>query len=187
MIDNKKIAKYALSFMNGKPQVFAYHNDDNTKTIDIMTCEYDDQNDTSLSTIGLSNVDIGYVVDELPLRVEIAMAGISNDESFANILASTAFTIQDLKDCKFGMVIENVIIEDYVKNTELKHVLLLHPVFWEKYEKLVENDEIVAWLMAIPITDSEKEFIKKESVEKFDKLLEEKRVDITDLHRKSCV
>lgn len=38
-MDNKKVAKYALGFIGGKPNVSRYYNDDETKKIDIMTSE----------------------------------------------------------------------------------------------------------------------------------------------------
>ena len=143
-MDNKKIARYAHAFIGGIPKVVAYNNGDKSKTIDIMTCT--DENalkDTSLSTIGLSSVDIGRTLDSMPLRIELLIAGRAEKEEYANILASSAFVIQEGKECDFGMIINDV-VTPYVKDTDLAHVVLLHPVFWRDYTPLEMDDAIVS-------------------------------------------
>lgn len=186
-MDTKEIAKYALSFMGGKPKVTAYYNDDETKTIDILTCTTDSAvKNISLSTIGLSEFDIDKEIDSKTLTVELAMYGRDSDDVYANILSSVAFVIQEGHECDFGMIINDV-VSPYVKNTELQHVILMHPVFWDKYSKLETVDEVVAWLLAVPITDAEKQYIRQYGIDEFDKLLFEKNVDVTDLCRISFI
>lgn len=184
-MENKEIAKYELSFIGGTPKVIEYLNDNETKKIDILICS----NGYILSnivyaTIGLANTNIGKIAGNKVLRTEIIMLG-TEDEIFANILSSVAFLIQDFEDCGYGMIINDV-VSTYIDNTKLQHVILLHPVFWDKYKQLETEDEIVTWLMAVPITEDEKQYINANSLEAFEKLLESNNVDISDLYRVSC-
>lgn len=181
-MDNKKIANYALDFIGGNPEVFTYYNDDETKKIDIMFCK-DDANFSVVSTIGLSSVDIGMTFENKPLRVELIILGSATEEIFGNILASAAFWVGENHYCNFGIVIDNVIDAE----TDLKHVILMQPSIWKDYKPYELENNIVAWLMAIPINDAEKNYIEQNGVDAFDKILEESQIDLTDLHRKSCV
>lgn len=181
-MNNKKIAKHALGFIGGTPEVFSYHNDDETISVDIMTCADENFSVTTLSTIGISNVDIGKEIDDKPLRVELLMLGDAHEEIFENILASVAFKIKETQYCDFGLIIENV-IEPYVSDTTVKHILLMQPVFWEKYSPCVLDGNIVAWLLAIPISDDERNYIDQNGIDKFDAFLEKSNIDLIDLHR----
>ena len=186
-MDNKKIADYALAFIGGTPEVFEYHNDDKKKTIDVLFCDNKNKPENfTVATIGLSAIDIGKTLNDLPLRVELIMAGVPGDDAFANIIASAAFVVQDAADCDLGMIIDDVVAA-YVIDTDLQHVLLMNPVFWEKYEPLVTKEATVTWLLAIPISDIEKQYIIANGFDDFAKILDEENVNITDLHRKSCI
>lgn len=183
-MDNKKIAQHAWEFIGGTPEVFSYYNDEETVSVDIMTCMDENFSVTTLSTIGLSNVDIGKEIDGKSLRVELLMLGDAHKEIFANILAAVAFRVKENQYCDFGLIIENV-IEPYVSDTTVNHILLMQPVFWEKYSFLVLDENIVAWLLAIPISEDERSYIDQNGIDKFDKLLEHSNVDFIDLNRSS--
>lgn len=187
MINKKKIAKYAQSFMGGTPDVHEYHNKNKSRSIDILTCliEMDDKSKsyTSLSTIGLSEVDL----IQKNIRVELAMAGEPYNESYAKILSNTAFKIQQNEECYYGLIVENVIDKSYKTKSSLKHVVLLRPAYWKKYKKLEMDEYSIVWLQVIPITDSEKKFIESNDIDKFDDILAKNKVDVIDLHRKNCI
>lgn len=186
-MDKKEIARYALSFIGGQPSVDAYYNEDKSKTIDIMECQENDVEDTTVATIGLSGYDIAKTTEDgKSLRVELVMAGLEGTDVFAQILANVAFEIQEKGDCYFGMLIEDV-IGAYVEQTNLRHIVLMYPVFWEKYKALELHDEYITWLLAVPIRDDEKEFIEKNGVDAFDEALAKANVDVTDFLRTSCV
>lgn len=183
-MDNKKIAQHAWKFIGGTPEVFSYNNDDETISVDIMTCADENFSITTLSTIGLSSVDIGKEIDGKPLRVELLMLGDAHEEIFANILATVAFRIKETQYCDFGLIIENV-IEQYVSDAAVNHVLLMQPLFWEKYSPCELDGNIVAWLLVVPISEDERNYIEKNGVDKFDELLEKSQVDLIDLRRAS--
>ncbi len=181
-MDNKKIAQYAWEFIGGTSEIFSYHNDDKTVSVDVMTCADENFSITTMSTIGLSNVDIGKEIEGKPLRVELLMLGNAHEETFENILASVAFRIKENQYCDFGLIIENV-IESYDGDATVNHVLLMQPVFWEKYSPFELDGNIIAWLLAIPVSEDERNYIEKNGIDKFDELLGRSHVDLIDLRR----
>lgn len=183
-MDNKLIARYSLSFIGGTPKVVEYLNGDNSRKVDIMICtDQSSPDQTVYATIGLSATDIGQTVGDTTLRTELMMAGTS-DEIFANILSSAAFVVQEVQDCGFGMIIHDV-VSQYSPESELHHVILMAPAFWPAYAPLKDEETTIAWLLAVPITEAERQLIQTEGIDVFDKLLAEKNVDISNLKRES--
>ena len=186
-MEAKKIAQHALEFIGGQPTVNAYYNEDESKSIDIMECKESSAEDTTVATIGLSACDIAKKTEDgKELRVELLMAGLAGTDVFGQILSNVAFEIQDMGDCYFGMIVENV-ISPYVTQTNLRHVILMSPVFWDKYKPLLTEDTCVTWLLAVPIRDDEKEFIEKHGVDAFDEAMAKVNINVTDFLRTSCV
>ena len=186
-MEAKKIAQHALEFIGGQPTVNAYYNEDESKSIDIMECKENNSEDTTIATIGLSAFDIAKTTEDgKDLRVELLMAGLAGTDVFGQILSQVAFEIQDMGDCYFGMIVENV-ISPYVEQTNLRHVILMSPVFWESYKPLDLEDACVTWLLAVPIRDDEKDFIEKHGIDAFDESMSKANIDVTDFLRTSCV
>lgn len=186
-MDKKKVAKYAHAFIGGKPKVFRYYNDDKSRQIDIMTCTGGEcEGIDTYATIGMCDVDIGLWTGDNVLRVELMMAGPEGNDLFANILASAAFDAMTTRNCAYGDVIPNT-ITTYLPDSEMKHLVLLSPVFWSKYRYLETKGTSVSWLLAVPVSDRECAFIKQFGINAFDELLEEKEADIFDLYRDSIV
>jgi hypothetical protein len=65
--------------------------------------------------------------------------------------------------------------------------LLLSPVFWTDYAPFETENQIVAWLLMVPISDREFDYIEANGIDEFDKKREEADVDILDLTRDSVV
>lgn len=186
MMNNKTIAKYELSFIGGKPEVNRFYNADNTKSIDVLSVNDAESDRTTCATIGLNDVDIGLTVEDKSLRVELIATAYLEADQLGCIISSIAFDIIDAGVCTHGMVIPNV-VNAYIKDTEMKHALLMSPVFWPEYKTLEDDDSIVAWLMMIPISDSERTYIEKNGIDSFDRLIELKKSDVLDYNRKSLI
>lgn len=186
-MDNKKIAKYELAFIGGNPKVYRYYNEDESKHIDILTSQKGYcNNGITCASIGLNETDIGLMNEGKKLRIELIALGNLNDYKLENILSTCVFEIMDNKTCSYGMIIPNI-IKNYVENTCMEHILLLSPIFWEKYSPLIDKDEIVSWLLLVPISTEEAKYIQNHGVDQFETLMEEKKVDISDYKRKSIV
>lgn len=186
-MSKKDIFKYSRQFIGGKAEVYAYYNSNKSKSIDIMTSSETQYSEVAIySTIGLSEVNIGLKSDNKRVGVELISIGDKGDELDANILASVAFEIMDSKDCFLGKIVPNA-ISQYDAKYDCKHVILLTPVFWEKYQQYETEDKIVAWLLLVPISDVEKLYIERKGVEAFEHILSQQNADITDRKRRSLV
>ena len=186
-MENKKIAKYELSFIGGEAKVNRYYNQDESKFIDIFISKNGYfSTGITCATIGLNSLNIGLVNDGKEIKIELIALGMSDEFKIENIIATCAFEIIDFGTCYYGMIIPDVVTY-YVKNTEMKHILLLSPIFWDKYIALEGDNEIVSWLLLIPISNGEAQYIQEQGVDAFDRLLEEKEVNIADYKRKSIV
>lgn len=187
IMDKKKIAKYALQFIGGKPRVDRYYNRDESKQIDIMISDSGViKGVPTCSTIGLSETDIGLYANGKKLRVELMAVCELENEILCNILSTIAFDVKDSKSCGYGMIIPNA-ISNYDADTELKHAVLMSPVFWPEYKPLEDIGYIVVWLMVVPITDSEKQFIEERGIAAFDVMLEKHHADVINIKRKTVI
>lgn len=188
-VDNKKIAQHILKAVNGEPKVIRYKDNDDKSVIDIFIGEdrpFDGV--TTYSTIGLSKYDISTKTGNgKDLRVEFIGASASVNDKFANIVSSCAFNIiNNGASCHPGTVYSNVVSE-YYSNPELKHIMCTTPFLWEKLTSIEFDNEYVTWLMLVPISDAEFEFLKRKGSEDLEALFEQEDIDIFDLGRSSVV
>ena len=184
---NKIIAKTALEAFGGKPSVIKYWDEKKKSSIDILaSIDRPYTGVTSYSTIGLNEYSIGYISKETPLVVEIVGACSSSLDTFPNILASCAFNIINKKvTCYPGAIFENI-VEIYIPDNSMKHILFLTPFLWDDKLKTMQlPDKKVAWLLAIPISDEEFTYAKAKGTEALEELFVETQIDIFDISRKS--
>lgn len=187
MVGRKDIFKYSRRFIGGTPAVYAYYTEDKLKSIDIMTSKDTQFTDVDVhSTIGLSEIDINKSLSGKRVGVELIAVGDKGKETICNILASVAFEIMDEHDCYFGKVFSDA-ISKYDNGLAMKHAILLSPAFWNQYKQMSSEDMIVTWLLLVPLSDMEKEYVEKFGVDEFEELLAKQDVDITDINRKSFV
>jgi antitoxin YqcF len=190
--ENKSIAKLALTAFGENPEakIITYREDDNEASyIPILICpDSPDDNSTSYSTVGLSDYPMFQNQTEFPARIEIV--GVCNNiiRWFPNLLAACAFHIIHTGWlCRPGTVLKNANSE-CSEDTIFKHVYFTAPFLWEESLRTLDfSTKRVAWLLAIPITDQEYNFIRSHGDEKFEDLLELNEVDIFDLNRKSVI
>jgi hypothetical protein len=67
---------------------------------------------------------------------------------------------------------------------ELRHVLFVDPVYWQYgFEPRIYDYKTVAWLLLVPISESERLFIKKEGAAALEVIFDETDTEISDLLR----
>ena len=189
MIDNKLIARTVLGTIGGTPKVVEYWDNEHKSKIDVFSAsDRPYEGVSSFSTIGLSSYPIDIKTNYAKeLRIEFIGACANNSDMFANIISSCAFNIINSKySCSPGTVFPNVVSE-YHQNKTMKHIYFTSPFLWERINNLDFDEVIVTWLMIIPISDSEFDFIKKNGSEELEALFEKSDIDIFDLNRKSIV
>jgi hypothetical protein len=71
----------------------------------------------------------------------------------------------------------------------MKHILFTNPFVWaKKLETLyLQPNKIVAWLLMVPISDTEYEYSILNSVEKLESLFDKEEIDLFDPFRKSVL
>ena len=141
---------------------------------------------TTYATIGLAEYDIGLMNHDLELRIELLGTCDTSKEFFANILASTAFEIMKLGKCRYGMVVNDV-IKKYVQDSDMKHVYLMNPFLWDGFETVNVDMISVAWLLIVPISDAERDYLQQNGFDALETKFEEMEIDIFDIYRNSVI
>ena len=186
-MNNKKIAIFERDFIGGTPRVERFENENGNRSVDVLSVSDGTlKNRTVYATIGLHKTDLGLSVRGVPLRAELILAAKAENDLNKNMIASAAFSGMESGSLKPGTIIHDIIGE-YIKDTEVKHFVCMSPVFWKDYRPLKGEDETVAWLQLVPITEAELAFIEKNGLDAFDRHLEEKKIDVTRFKRKSSV
>ncbi len=171
------------------PKVITYDDDSDEFHIDMYIGEdSDDTGFTVCSTIGLSEYPVG-LTDGHGRQIRVEFIGMCNSvhDKFADIIASCAFNIiKQNYSCKPGMAALNV-IDEYYDGLEMRHIYYTTPSFGDNLREQVIDGKLVKWLMVIPISDGELEYLKKHGADGLESLLEENDTDISDLKRRSIV
>lgn len=171
------------------PKVISYADETSEYSIDIYIGENrPDIGLSTYSTIGLSNYPINVIAkDGREIRIEYIGMCKSSFNEFPNIVASCAFNIiKDNYSCMPGMVAINA-ISSYCNELEMKHIYYTTPIYWDNLQGVVLNDNIVNWLLMVPISDEELDYLNKNGEEEFEKIFEKEEVDVFDIYRKSIV
>jgi len=186
---DKMVAKTVLQIIGGTPKVICFYDDDKKYSVDIFIGkDRPFECITSYSTIGLSNHSINLVTStSKELRIELIGACNNEYDLFPNILSTCSFNIiKDKSTCQQGIVFTNT-IEHYYKDIAMKHIVFVDPFMWGNIPSLELEDRVITWLMAVPISQSEFEFLKQYGISSLENLFEEKEVDVCDLKRNSAV
>lgn len=64
----------------------------------------------------------------------------------------------------------------------MKHIMFVSPFLWH-IDDLQFDDRIVTWLMALPISEKEFEYLRNNGSEALEQLFEEQQIDFYDLNR----
>ena len=187
--ERRTVAKTILDGFQGTPRVFAFQDEKQKISIDLLACGDQPQQDvTSYATIGLFEHSIGYEMDGKDLRLELFGVCQSSVDVFANMLVTSAFhMIQSGEIASYGAVFKDN-VKMYLPESKMKHILFLPPSAWTHvFEALELGNRMVAWLQAVPISEAEYQFLLSHEVEELEALFEEKRIDLSDLQRNSVV
>lgn len=163
------------------PRVHSYGDQSGNYKIRILTCpDPIDKEVLFLSTIGLSELA------SENNHTEILAASYIQFEEISNILSSIAFFILKDKWKSYEGFVFETLVEMYYPNIEMKHIYFTSPFLWEdKLEGFSINGININFLLAIPISDNELEYLTKYGKDALEDLFEKKNIDIFDINRKS--
>lgn len=186
--DVKIVANHILNSVGGTPKVQRFYNSNKNQFIDIFQSHNNPMNTVNtFSTIGLSMYSIDRkFADDSELRVEFIAASPAENTLFANVLASCAFNIISREyTCSPGTVILNI-LEQYFEDSNMKHILFVTPFLWD-IDDLLFEDRTVTWLMAVPISNEELDYLRRNGSDKLEQLFEEQQIDFYDLNRQDVI
>ncbi|MCP3940006.1 MAG: suppressor of fused domain protein [Desulfobacteraceae bacterium] len=187
--DNKIIAEVLVQAFEGKPTVRRFLDEKGKQYVDILTCsDRPEKGVSSYSTIGLSDTPLLKNGSEYPTRIEIIGVCGTAFSGFDNVLATTAFCIINSKwFCYPGAIFPNV-LSMYDISSTMRHFIFVPPFLWEdKLKTITIGNKTIAWLLAVPISDEERQFAEEKGSDALENLFEEKQIDIYDLERASVV
>jgi hypothetical protein len=180
-------ARAAAEALGGSPRVTRYHDDNEEHSVDILSCEdRPTPGYTSLSTVTLHRYENR--LDDQDIRVELAATAESSAEAMANVLATSAFNV--MKDgwlAAPGVVFPGL-LQEYGLSETLEHVLWVEPFAYEQLADVDLGEGIRAhWLMAVPISEAERQFLVSEGYDALEKRFEETELEYFNLERPSLV
>lgn len=68
----------------------------------------------------------------------------------------------------------------------MKHILFITPFLWD-IDDLLFEDRTVIWLMAVPISNEELDYLRRNGSDKLEQLFEEQQIDFYDLNRQDVI
>jgi antitoxin YqcF len=180
-------ARAARDAIGGEPRVFRYWDEPEENEVGILVA--DDRPGpgfTSYSTVTLHQCENR--MDDNDIRVELAAIVDSPAEAMGNVLGTAAFNV--MKDAWLaapGVVFPDLLSE-YDLSEELRNVVWMPPTPWDSLHSVELGEGITAhWLLAIPISESEREFLHREGYDAFDSLLAERDIEYWNLSREPLV
>jgi hypothetical protein len=188
--ENEQIARHAASVFGGTPVVAAYHHDTEPLTIDMLSCgDRPNRGVTCYSTLGLSDVALANADgSEFPGRMEIAGACATAKEAFANVLAAAAFRIMRAGCLYPPGSIMPLDVAEYFPETTVPHLYFTAPFLWEDTLRTLDcGTKRVSWVLAIPISEGERQYLLEHGDQALEALFEREQIDIFNLWRRSTV
>jgi hypothetical protein len=188
--DDKILAKTIWAAFGAKPRIIRYRDDTNTLFVDIA-CVQDrpEEGTASYSTVAFSNNPLFFNGNATSLRVELLGICGNEDQQFANLISTICFVIIRNKFfCEPGTILSDV-IDVYYPNLgggNMKHILFGNPVFWN-LETMRLPSKTVAWVLCVPITETERQYADEHGVARLEERLEECDANVANLSRNSVV
>jgi len=181
------VAKEERRRLGGVPKMRMCWDADENKYIAMYTSVDKSKNVQMCGTVGLNAVNIGKrTADNKLLRTEIWGICDIEIEDFTNIIATTAEEIRNFQICFPGHVVQNV-IPLYIKDGDMKHMLLTYPFSWDNTESITVDNICIAWLQAMPISEMEYRFLKAYGLDALEDIFEEEDVAYWDIYRESLI
>jgi antitoxin YqcF len=183
----KEYSSYISDQIGGDDiDVVCYDDESGENEIDIYTNKSEDG--TVASTIGLMEIDQS-VDPKMKIYAEILMDDQDSNEFLSSILSTIAFFIMKEKwKIAPGVILKNV-IEMYIPDLNVKHVMFIAPFQWDDdmLEVHLSTKKIVYPLLAVPITERESKFVIENGSEALEKIWIEKDCDILNWKRKEVL
>lgn len=168
-------------------EAYSYYTDDRSASVGVLIV--DDSpvpGFQSCSTITLHTTR--NEVGGMDVSVEFAAVSEQDVEWLPNLVATAAFYVmRDGWMAAPGVVFERL-VEEFDPGTHLPHLLWTPPFPWDELHGLeLENGSSVHWLLAMPISESERCHIATHGFDDFEDILAEHEVEYFNFARNPVV
>jgi len=188
--ENRELATMvARAFGHARPQVKRYWDDDESHHVDIAyVTDSPTPGITSHGTLGLSDYPLIDGGAEYPVRCELVGTCASAFDLFPNILATSAFNIMTRQwFVSPGRIFPDVVAM-YYPSFHVRHVMFYDPFLWDEDLTTAEfATKTVAWLMALPVTDAERDYALSSGPLALVEVFARDQMDLFDLKRSSVL
>lgn len=186
--ENKQIARRLAAIFEGKPIVNRYWDEAENSFVDLVTCaDQPCEGVTSYGTVGLSDHPLIQNGTEFSARLELVGASANSTTVFPNILTTAAFYIINEKwFCCPGAVLQNAVAM-YESSLDMQHLIFVSPFLWDDLQTVQYENKTVAWLLAVPISENERQYAEEKGTDALEDLFEQHQIDIYDLSRLSLL
>ena len=121
------------------------------------------------------------------IRAELMVVGAPGSDVMGKVLGSCAFAVlRDHWSMAPGIVFGDV-VSMYAPNSTTPHLMWCHPFTTPQLDRVEIGDMKVHWLLGVPITETERQWLEANGFDAFVELLDAKAVNYTDLQRPSVV
>lgn len=161
------LARAAAKAFGGQPRVNRYYDEADAHSVDIVTCvDAPTSGYSTYSTLTLH--ESPNLLDGSDTRVEVAGVAESRFVEFSNVIATAAFyVIKQRWLCAPGVVFPDLLGE-YALPRGLEHILWVAPFAWDDLSSVDMADGTqVHWLLAVPISESERLFLMEHGYDEF--------------------
>jgi len=184
--DNQAVANRLSALFGESIDISTYRDQAGSASIDLMSRDaFPTPGLVAHSTLRLSDCQFKYTQNDLPLGVEMLGIAESRWSVFPHALSSAAFfVLNDKIECQPGAIFERAIaINDDALS--MKHLLFCLPYLWEKeLPVLFLKTKAVAWVLAVPISESERQFASAQGTDALEQRLASINQHIFDLNRR---
>lgn len=181
---HKLWAQHLRAAVGGKCAVTSYLDEPEENHIHIFSS----QNSKGIvaATLGLMGINQSQEFGK-EIYSEVIMDQRGYDERIGNILSTIAFyVIKDGWKIAPGVIFESM-VEMFVPNTELPHVMFASPFRWDRKTGILLGERTVYPLVAVPISKAESEIAAKNQGRDLEELWERQSIDVLDWERRSAV
>ena len=140
---------------------------------------------TSYATVGLSrnHQDAG----DKDVLVEVLAACASETPCIDNLVSSCVFdSVRNGSNIVYGTCLSNI-IDQYEISKTMRHVVFVAPFLWDDLQQVEIDGSTVYFLMALPISDAEREYLFENGIDALEQKFEEAQIDVYDINRPSSV
>lgn len=180
-------ARAAIAAFGGEPQIYAHYDADESHKVDILSCK-DRPNPglVSYSTLGVHVMP--NVIDDDDFRVELSGIAEASVDAFPNLLSTAAFyVIKNRWHVAKGIVFPGL-VRQYEMSKTMDHLMWVEPLEWDTLRSVdVGGGLNVHWVLAFPISESERQYLMDNGFWKLEALMVDREVDYWDVNRRPVV